>query len=424
MKKYASSILVLLIVVAFMVGFVGCEKLKISNLQANYHLKKANRLYADESYKNATEEYEKALEYNPDLKSAYLYLGTSYSSLYRPMKTDERNKEYGENATEYLQKAYEAFPENENIIYALGDIYDKMGQFEEAEKNYLKILERAKEKAEETNEFDPKPYYILADFYSKYNKSDEAKAMYEERISKAPKAPDGYLYYASYASDRRQWDLSIENHEKRILAIYDPETLMLQIEIEKMKNDMEQIKAIQKNMETVKKHRSLDKAEKTRLLDEAQQRLDEFKSVEELTQLVAEKEKQVEENLKAKDGKINALPDEEKQKLTDAFYTLGVVCWNKSFQTPRHLMGPEERMETVDKGLEACNATLKLQPEHYNAYAFIGLLWRQKIVADPLNESKYMANWQKAYDKAKDLRERQVKREKLKQQLEQMGQSE
>ena len=98
MKNYASSILVLFIAAAFMCGFVGCEKLKISNLQANYHLKKANRLYTDESYKNATEEYELALELNPNLKSAYLYLGTSYSSLYRPMKTGERNKEYGDKA--------------------------------------------------------------------------------------------------------------------------------------------------------------------------------------------------------------------------------------------------------------------------------------------------------------------------------------
>ena len=424
MKKYSSSILVLFIAAAFMCGFVGCEKLKISNLQANYHLKKANRLYADESYKKATEEYQLALELNPNLKAAYLYLGTSYSSLYRPMKTGERNKEYGDKAADYLLKAFEAFPENENIVYALGDIYDKMSQFEEAEKYYLKILERAKENAEKTGEYDPKPYYILADFYSKYNRSDEAKAMYEERISLEPNAPDGYLYYASYASDRRQWDLSIENHEKRILAIYDPDTLNLQLEIEKMKKDMEKIEAIEKNMDTIKKHRSLDKAEKTRLLDEARQRLEEFQPLEELTKLVPEKEKQVEENLKAKDEKIDALDDEKKKELTEAYYTLGVVCWNKSFQSPPHIMGPQERIQAVDKGLEACNATLKLEPEHYNAYAFIGLLWRQKIVAEPLKNDEYMANWKKAYDKSKSLRERIVRREKLKEQLEQMGKAE
>jgi tetratricopeptide (TPR) repeat protein len=421
MKNYASSILVLFIAAAFMCGFVGCEKLKISNLQANYHLKKANRLYMDESYKKATEEYELALKANPNLKTAYLYLGTSYSALYRPMKTDDRNKEYGEKAAEYLLKAYEAFPENENIVYALGDIYDKMGQFEEAEKYYLKILEKAKEKAEETSEYDPKPYYILADFYSKYSRTNEAKAMYQERISLDPTAPDGYLYYASYASDRRLWDLSIENHEKRILAIYDPDTLKLQLEIEKMKKDIEQIEGIKKNMETIKKHRSLDKAEKTRLLDEATQRLEKFQPLEELTKLVPEKEKQVEENLKAKNEKIDALTDEKKKVLVDALYTLGVVCWNKSFQSPPHIMGPKERIQTVDKGLDACNAALRLKPDHYNAYAFIGLLWRQKIIAEPLKNDEYMANWKKAYDKAKSLRDRQVQREKLQKQLEQMG---
>ena len=177
-------------------------------------------------------------------------------------------------------------------------------------------------------------------------------------------------------------------------------------------------------MDTVKKHRSLDKAEKTRLLDEARQRLETFQPLEELTKLVPEKEKQVEENLNAKDEKINVLDDEKKKKLTEAYYTLGVVCWNKSFQSPPSIMGPKERIQTVDTGLEACNATLKLEPENYNAYAFIGLLWRQKIVAEPLKNDEYMTNWKKAYDKAKSLRERIVRRERLQEQLDQMGTAE
>lgn len=416
MKKYASSTLVLCIVVAFMFSFFGCQKLKISNLKANFHLQKANRHYTEEKYAKAIDEYLKALEFNPNLKSLYLYLGTSYSALYEPMKTDERNQQYGEKAVDFLIKADEAFPENEKIAYALGDIYDKMGQFEEAEKYYKGIKEKHPD--------DPKSYYILADFYSKYNKNDEARAMYEERIQKDSKAEDGYLYYASYGSDRRQWDLSIENHEKRILAIYDPDTLMLKIEIEQMKKDIEKIQAIKENMETVRKHRRLDKAEKTRLLAEAEKRLEDFKAEEELTKLVEEKEKQVEENLKNIGENINLLEEAKKKKLTEAFYTLGVVCWNKSYQTPPNLMAADERDQAIQKGLDACNRVLELEPEHQNAYAFIGLLWLEKIKVDQTKTEEYRANWRKAHDKAKDLIEKRKRREKLAKELEKMGQSE
>jgi tetratricopeptide (TPR) repeat protein len=292
-------------------------------------------------------------------------------------------------------------------------MYDKLGEFEEAEKYYLKIMEK--------DDQAPRSYYIMADFYNKYNKSDLAKAMYEKRIALDPKAPDGYLYYASYVSDRRQWDLSIDNHEKRILAIYDQDTLLHKLDVTRIKDELTQIEAIKKNMDTIKKHRSLGKEEKTRLIDEAQTRLDEFKPEEELNQTLAEKEKLVEEALNTKWDKIDAQTDEIKTKLAEAFYTLGVVCWNKSYQTPPHLMGPEERLVAVNKGMDACNSTLKLQPENHQAYAFIGLLWRQKIVAEPLKNDEYMAEWQKAYDKAKDLREKRLRRQKLQEKLEQMG---
>lgn len=413
MKKNASSIVTLFIVFVFMFGFVGCEKLKISNLQANYHLRKANGFYADESYLNAIDEYEAALELNPKLHKVYLYLGTSYSAMFRPMKTGERNKMYGEKAVEYLLKASEAFPEDEKITYALGDIYDKRGEDKEAEKYYLKILEAAPEK--------PESYYILADFYKKYDKTEEAKAMYERRIGLDPKAPDGYHYYASYGADKRQWDLSIENHEKRILALYDTDTLMLKNEVDQLKKDIEQVEAIEKNMDTVRNHRSLDNAEKDRLLAESQERLDKFQPLEEMKQKLEDNEKQIEESLNNREEKFKALDDDAKGKLADAFYTLGVVCWNKSYQTPANLMGPQERIATVDKGLEACNITLSMQPEHYDAYAFIGLLWRQKIIAEPLKNDEYMKNWEKAYNKSKELRERKLRREQLKKQLEQMG---
>ncbi|HLP46271.1 MAG TPA: tetratricopeptide repeat protein [Candidatus Kapabacteria bacterium] len=416
MKKYASSILLLVVVAAFMLGFAGCQQILPDKLMANQHLIKANSLYAEEKYKLAVDEYEMALKLNPQLKSLYLYLGTSYSALFKPGKTDERNRQYGDKAAEYLLKARQAFPDKEEIVYALGDIYDKMGNFEEAEKYYLKILEK--------NPTEPKSYYIVADFYSKYNKNDQAKAMYEKRIALDPKAPDGYLYYAGFGSDRRLWDLSIENHQKRILAIYDPDTLMLQIEIDQMKKDLEQVTAIKKNMDTVRQHKSLDQAEKTRLLAESQERLNKFKPEAELISGIADKQKQVESALANKWTKINALNEEQKSKLSEAYQTLAAVAWNKSYQTPPDMMSPQERMQTVELGLQAADDSLKINPENSQVYGFIGLLWRQKITADPLKTDYYMSKWQEAADKSKDLNEKQMRRRKLQDQLDKMGKSE
>ena len=97
MKKNLSSIVVFVMVLAVMVLFSGCERLKMSNLQANYNLKRANKLYSDEQYRGAIKAYETALELNPKLTFIYKYLGTSYSQVYRPGKQDDqRNINDGE----------------------------------------------------------------------------------------------------------------------------------------------------------------------------------------------------------------------------------------------------------------------------------------------------------------------------------------
>ena len=39
-------------------SFAGCEKLKISKLQSNFHFNKANQLFTDGQYRKAIAEYE------------------------------------------------------------------------------------------------------------------------------------------------------------------------------------------------------------------------------------------------------------------------------------------------------------------------------------------------------------------------------
>jgi tetratricopeptide (TPR) repeat protein len=175
--------------------FVSCEKLNVSRLQANYHFNKANQFFKDGKFRKAITEYEATLKYNPKMVDANRFLGESYKSLYKPGVDTAENKETAQKALDALSKAYEADPTGKAVIFSLGDMYDKMKDFAQAEKYYLKILE-----LEPTNMGN---YYVVAEFYKRYageNESLRAKAesMYLRRIELDPENPQGYAYMANY----------------------------------------------------------------------------------------------------------------------------------------------------------------------------------------------------------------------------------
>lgn len=323
MKKLCSLLLIVFLTALIVTSFTACDKLKITNLKANKHFKTANKFYSEEKFKRAIAEYEAALQLNPKLKAAFYYLGSSYIMVYKPGDDSEKNKEYGVKATEYLQKALEMDPENKDIIQALGDINDKMRNFELAEKYYLQV--------QKFTPNDPISYYNLAGFYSNNAKYDKAIEMYEQRIALNPSDPEGYLYLAGFFQDKRKWDDAIKNHEIRI-------------------------------------------------------------------------------------GKISESKMEEKAKtelLADAYYRLGVVCWNKSYQTPPDVMGSVERIQVVDKGFAALKKSTDLSPNFPDPWAYMGLLYRQKVVAEPLNKAAYEKQAEAMVKKFQDLRKRKLASEQF-----------
>jgi tetratricopeptide (TPR) repeat protein len=175
--------------------FAGCKKLNLKNLQGNYHFNKANQLFKDSKFSKAVVEYELALKYNPTLVQAYRFLGESYKSRFVPSKDTPENKAFAEKALEGLRKAYEIDPNNEDIIYSLGDMYDKMRNFDEAEKMYLRIVEL--EPGNMNN------YYVVAEFYKRYmgekpELRKKAVDMYLRRIETDPENVQGYAYMYNY----------------------------------------------------------------------------------------------------------------------------------------------------------------------------------------------------------------------------------
>jgi len=195
LAKRINVLSVILLALAVLVTSISCEKLKVSNLQANYHFKRANSLFREGKHRNAVAEYELALKYKPDLIQAYRYIGESYKALYKPGVDSALNRELESKAIQTLTKALEIEPDNREIIYSLGDMYDKLRRFKEAEKLYLRILE-----------LDPQNmdnFYVVAEFYSRYageipDAAKKAESMYLRRIEADPENPMGYAYAANY----------------------------------------------------------------------------------------------------------------------------------------------------------------------------------------------------------------------------------
>jgi len=223
--KVAKLAILVILVMTVIFVFTSCEKLKTSNLKANYHFSNANRNFSDGLYRMAIEEYEKALEYNPELGEAYRFLGESHKSIYRPGVESPENMERAQKALKALTKAYELYPDDKEVIYSLGDMYDRMRNFEEAERLYLKIIEM--EPGNMNN------YYVVAEFYKRYAGGSEeegkdeiegktpyqkAEEMYLRRIEADPESAQGYRYTARFYElpPRKDFDQANKFHRLRL----------------------------------------------------------------------------------------------------------------------------------------------------------------------------------------------------------------
>lgn len=184
--------------IAVIFAFTGCQNISYSKLSANYHFGKANSFFRENQYRKAITEYEATLKFNPSMTQAYRFLGESYKQLYKPGVDTPLNKELEKKTLDALTKALEIEPNNKDIIYSLGDMYDKLRKFNQAEKLYLRIIELQPENMSN--------YYVVAEFYKRYSADNpavakKAEAMYLRRIETDPDNPQGYAYMATYLQE-------------------------------------------------------------------------------------------------------------------------------------------------------------------------------------------------------------------------------
>jgi tetratricopeptide (TPR) repeat protein len=64
----------------------------------------------------------------------------------------------------------------------------------------------------------------------------------------------------------------------------------------------------------------------------------------------------------------------------EAWYTLGVNCWSRSYNGGL-AVSQEEREQVVDKGIEALNKALAIDPNYFDALSYINLIYREKAKA-------------------------------------------
>jgi tetratricopeptide (TPR) repeat protein len=221
-------------------------------IQAMRSFKDGNRAYASQDYKEAVRLYEKAVDADPNLNSAYFYLANSYDNLFRPAdKGKPENDAYMEKAVKYyqlsaeklaagttpaektlrqrsleylvasygadklndpaqaepvVQKMIQMDPTDPTNYHALAKIYEDAGAYDEAEQMYLK--------AKEVRPGDPSVYTVLAGYYNRQGKFDKTIAALEERAQKEPNNPEAFHTIASYYWDETSNDPKLRDAQK------------------------------------------------------------------------------------------------------------------------------------------------------------------------------------------------------------------
>lgn len=223
-KKIIFILSILIVAAVFFTP--SCKKLNVNQLRANHHFSKANNHFTESQYRQAIEEYERALQFNPELTLAYRFLGESYKNQYRAGEESPENLEKAAKAIENLNMALEKEPANIQIVHSLGDMYDRMQNFEDAEGMFLRVLD-----------LDPtnmENYYVVAGFYNRYAGENEeirnkAEEMYLRRIELDPQNPQGYAYAAQFYDNVRpipDFDSAYDMHS-RILGMKPDDALIL-----------------------------------------------------------------------------------------------------------------------------------------------------------------------------------------------------
>jgi len=236
------------------VAAVGCGQ--VNELKGRKAYKEANQAYQAQDYKKAADNYQAAIDADPNstvLLPAYFFLANSLDNLYKPSKKgDPANdalmenavkyyqlaadklaasdnpgyQQYGKRSLQYLVAAYgsdklndpgKAEPVLQHMIqgdpgdpanyFMLARLYEDAGVYDEAERIYVA--------AKDARPNDASVYTSLASFYNRQGHFDKTIAALEQRAEKDSKNPEAWQTIAVYYQDEARKDSRLRDAEKK-----------------------------------------------------------------------------------------------------------------------------------------------------------------------------------------------------------------
>jgi tetratricopeptide (TPR) repeat protein len=150
-----------------------CSSIACSKLRARDQLNKGVEAYKNTHYEEAINHFQQAVELDPSLLNARMYLATAFAQQYIPGADTPDNNKMAEQAIEQYQKVLDSNPARDqrvNSAKGIAYLYLNMKKFDEAKKYYRM--------ASDVDPNDPEPYYSVGviDWTACYQPRMEARA--------------------------------------------------------------------------------------------------------------------------------------------------------------------------------------------------------------------------------------------------------
>jgi tetratricopeptide (TPR) repeat protein len=167
MNKHV-RLLTLAAVALALLSSVGCDKLR-----ARDQLNKGVESYKNSHFETAIDHFQQAVQLDPSLTNARMYLATAYVSLYIPGVDSPENIRNAQQAIDQYQKVLDDKPSREqkvNSAKGIAYLYLNMKKFDDAKKYYRL--------ASDVDPNDPEPYYSVGviDWTASYQPRMEERA--------------------------------------------------------------------------------------------------------------------------------------------------------------------------------------------------------------------------------------------------------
>ena len=138
---------------ALMIGLAllmtGCAM--VDQLRARDQLNKGVKAYSSQHYDEAVEYFQQAIDYDPQLLNARLYLATTYRAQWVPGLHTDENADFSEKAIKTFEDVLERDPTNINAMANIAGIYGGNDDPEQAKDWYRKRVE--------VDPDNPEPFY-------------------------------------------------------------------------------------------------------------------------------------------------------------------------------------------------------------------------------------------------------------------------